>query len=398
MININGKAWHELKDSDIQSVISSPDIDESFFFEFKADDVSSRKLAKAISAFANTYGGYIFIGISDTKGIEGCSTWTEQRIHTTVHDSLTPTPSFDVKKFTVSGAIILVIKVDEGDEPPYITSEGKIYERLSSGSFPISDSSRLSLIYRKREMMLTKMEKAISIDPVSVPSNNIYGYIDIGFAAIFSDRQKSFDAFNTVNLREIISPSSIGNNLIRVGHSIVYTPGGLSINDNQGVPAHLNNFIEIMADGSVRLRLLLHNNNPNDMSVNMIVPASLSISFKEIYTKIMGALYPDCLVYAKKYESLTVFKQFHPVAYYDEYMFKENPDFERQNEEIFVKLRDKRDALGVDTVVTSDRIPKTGLYTIDKRTLQEINVEYTAENIIEELFRSPFLSLGFPID
>ena len=36
-----------------------------------------------------------------------------------------------------------IIKIDEGTEPPYITNKGKIYERLSSGSFQIKDSNKV---------------------------------------------------------------------------------------------------------------------------------------------------------------------------------------------------------------------------------------------------------------
>ena len=89
MVNINGKEWSILETSDIQTVIDEHDFSESFYFEFKADEVKPQKLVEEISAFANTFGGYIFIGISDDKKIEGCNLWDEQRIHTTIHDSIT---------------------------------------------------------------------------------------------------------------------------------------------------------------------------------------------------------------------------------------------------------------------------------------------------------------------
>lgn len=159
MLNINGAEWLKLKPSDIQTVISEQDFDESFFFEFKDDKVSNKKIQEEVSAFANTFGGYIFLGISDDKQIKGCSEWNEQRIHTLIYDAITPTPSFDVKKFTLDAGTVYVVRIDEGAEPPYITSNGKIYERLSSGSFPIKDSFKLLQIYNKREQLLKKQRK-----------------------------------------------------------------------------------------------------------------------------------------------------------------------------------------------------------------------------------------------
>ena len=65
MININWKQWDQITKEDIEILLASDD--ENFFFEYKNEDVSTKKLIKEISAFANTYGGYIIIGIDDDK-------------------------------------------------------------------------------------------------------------------------------------------------------------------------------------------------------------------------------------------------------------------------------------------------------------------------------------------
>lgn len=396
MVNINGIEWSKLKASDVQTVISEQDFDESFYFEFKDDRVSNKKIQEEVSAFANTFGGYIFLGVSDDKQIKGCFDWNEQKIHTTIHDAITPTPSFDVKKFTFDTGIVYVIKIDEGSEPPYITSSGKIYERLSSGSFTIKDSSKLLQIYNKREQLLAKMEEKISIPPVCQNSNNIHGYIDIGFSLVTSDIQISIDTFNQADLKTIATetvdtlPSF---SLSYVGNSIVFTPGGLSTPKGH-LPAHTNNFLEIMADGSARMRILLINNDQNDSSVNMMLPGTILRSYKEIYTKIMGDLFPHKIAYAKKYESLTVRQQFQPVMFYDEFVLELNPDWKDDNNRMLEALENHRKIFGVTTVMTDDRIPKTGLFTIDKRQLELLGQEYTAESIINELFFSRFIALG----
>ena len=96
MLLINGKSWNVLSNEDVLNAIN--EIEESFFFEFKEDGVKPSKLIEEISAFANTYGGYIFLGVADDKTIVGCKEWNEQRIFSVIHDSISPTPSFDVKK------------------------------------------------------------------------------------------------------------------------------------------------------------------------------------------------------------------------------------------------------------------------------------------------------------
>ncbi|MBQ3194522.1 MAG: ATP-binding protein [Oscillospiraceae bacterium] len=396
MVNVNGKEWTKLETADVQAVLSEQDFDESFYFEFKDDRVSNKKILEEVSAFANTFGGYIFLGIADDKKIEGCTAWNEQRIHTTIHDAITPTPSFDVKKFTVDSKVVYVIKIDEGAEPPYITSSGKIYERLSSGSFTIKDSVRLSQIYNKREQLLTKIERKISIPPVSENANNIHGYIDIGFSLVTSDIQIAVDTFNKVDLHSIaerMKDQMPSFNLSYVGNSIVYTPGGLST-QNGYLPAHTNNFLEIMVDGSAKMRILLINNAQEDSSVNMLFATTLLRLYKEAYTHIMGDLFPHRMVYAKKYEALTVRRQFHPVLFYDDYVLELHPNWEEDNKIMLAALRKQRELLGTKIVITDDRIPKTGFYTIDKRQLELWGEEFTSDSIIDELFYSRFVSLG----
>lgn len=194
MLGINGKQWNDIQWTDVEEFLN--EIEESFFFEFKKDEVSGAKLIKEIAALANTYGGYVFLGVSDDKKIEGCQKWDEQRIHATIHDSLSPIPSFDVKKFeTNDNKKIYIIKVDEGPEPPYITNKGEIYERISSGSFVIKESLRLSQMYTKKEDSWKKLEKKITIDSVQEKVENVLGYIDVGFEPTFTNLEDVKNCF-----------------------------------------------------------------------------------------------------------------------------------------------------------------------------------------------------------
>ena len=110
MININNKDWDELKSLDIRKFLERNG-EENFFFEFKSDNEKPSELMKEICAFANTYGGYILLGIDDDKSISGCKKWTEQRIHATIHDSITPPPIFSVRSFNLSRKKIYIIKI-----------------------------------------------------------------------------------------------------------------------------------------------------------------------------------------------------------------------------------------------------------------------------------------------
>lgn len=387
MININDREWNDLTIEDVEKTIS--DQEESFFFEFKEDGVETKKLSEEISAFANTYGGYIFMGVSDEKVITGCKKWNEQKIHTMIHDSLSPIPNFDVKKFmTKDLKNIFVIKIEQGTTPPYITSKGKIYERLSSGSFVINDSTKLTQMYYKRENELKKIEKKITIDEIKDPMviNNFFGYLDIGFSLEVTDLNKIWTIYNEADLKKIASDlkEQVNNmfSISRVGYSIVISVGEIK-NPKGSIMANLNNFIEIMGDGNVKLRILLTNNGENDF-VDITSFSNILWIFKEIYKKIFKD-FEDIYISAYKYQKLTILKQFFPIMVFSE----KEVNFAN---DIYFKHKIN---YGDNRIITSDRIPKSGMMVIDKRYFDRLKIEYNTDNIVDQLFISQFYDLGY---
>ena len=387
MININDREWNDLTIEDVEKTIS--DQEESFFFEFKEDGVETKKLSEEISAFANTYGGYIFMGVSDEKVITGCKKWNEQKIHTMIHDSLSPISNFDVKKFmTKDLKNIFIIKIEQGTTPPYITSKGKIYERLSSGSFVINDSTKLTQMYYKRENELKKIEKKITIDEIKDPMviNNFFGYLDIGFSLEVTDLNKIWTIYNEADLKKIASDlkEQVNNmfSISRVGYSIVISVGEIK-NPKGSIMANLNNFIEIMGDGSVKLRILLTNNGENDF-VDITSFSNILWIFKEIYKKIFKD-FEYIYISTYKYQKLTILKQFFPIMVFSE----KEVNFAN---DIYFKHKIN---YGDNRIITSDRIPKSGMMVIDKRYFDRLKIEYNTDNIVDQLFISQFYDLGY---
>jgi len=126
MININKKEWNEVSFYDVEQFITKEE-NERFFFEYKSDSVKNDKVAKEISSFANTFGGYLIIGVDDDGTVGKCTEWNEERVHSVVHDNLSPTPIIDIKNLSSGDKSFIIVRVEEGDRPPYITSKGYIY-------------------------------------------------------------------------------------------------------------------------------------------------------------------------------------------------------------------------------------------------------------------------------
>lgn len=394
MISINNKPWDKLSFADVKKLLAGAD-DETFFFEFKKDDVKPEKIIEEISAFANTYGGYVLLGIDDDKSISGCQKWTEERIHTTIHDCITPTPTFDVKRMKSKDKTILIIKVEEGSIPPYITNKGKIYERLSSGSYVVKTSDKLSQMYHKHEEQLKRVEKKLSITKLIDGHNtpeNVFGCVDIGFSVTTSEITQFQENFHNIDftgvaafIKETLSSFSIS----KVGRSYLISFGDSKV-EKAGVPApakaEMHNFMEIMLDGSVKCRVLLIADKGTS-NVNINVTACFLALYKKIYAMIMGDRFADIFISALKYEELTVLNQFTP--YYDLYE-------EDDEEEIYKDYLSRHiEKYGNNLIIESNRIPKNGFAMLDRQRFDEAGVEFNTDNLLRELFVAEHYNLGY---
>lgn len=397
MININNKSWEKLRFSDIKKLLSGAD-DETFFFEYKADDTSPKKLVKEISAFANTYGGYILLGVNDDKTIGGCEKWTEQKIHVTIHDSITPVPNFDIKKFKHNDKTIFVIKIEEGGMPPYITNEGKIFERVSSGSFPIKDSSKLSQLFYKSENQIKRIKNKIELEDIVMDTNspnNICGYLDLGFSVVCSEKtelEKNFYTMNFDLIAEHIRRSNNEFSISRLGTSYVISVGKMSATDRYGnelmINAGINDYIEIMCDGSVKCRVIL-TNRQGDSKVDIARINFMHNIFSEIYSMIFGRNFAKIFIYAYKYERLTVLKQFIP------YYKKGSENTQEEEKEFEQYLINHINKYGNNLIVNSNRFPKNDFIMIDKNFFSKYKIKYNIENLVSMLFYSEHNNLGY---
>lgn len=390
MLNINGIEWEKLTYQDIVQHLSENCDDETFFFEFKEDAETPNGLAKEICAFANTYGGYIFIGVDDNKNITGCPNWTEEKINNIIYNNISPVPKFDIKKLiSDDGKQVFVIKIEEGIDPPYIsTKKGIIYHRVSSSSCPVKDAYVLNHLYNKRMNNMSKLKDIIEIDTIN-PSqfpDNLCATLDVGFSFVSKDAIKLGNAFTRANLEEIsqkIKSKTNQYSITRLGHSYVFTLGNMSASNssNYRFPADLHHFIEIMPYGTMRYRILLgceKNTDKVDIGQIMII----SDLYKMVYFEIFGEEVAKQFIGAYKYEYLHVYKQFIPIFNIDA------PQFKRY-------LYDHQVKYGENHIITSSRIPKTGYNLIDRQEFEYYGKEYNSKNLSDYLMESSFTILGY---
>ena len=93
---------------------------ENLHLDFKYCVSDSRKIARTLSAFANSDGGKILIGVRDNGSIAGIKSDEEiYMVDTAAHLFCRPGISYTIKQHTAGGKTILEVDVLKGTKKPY---------------------------------------------------------------------------------------------------------------------------------------------------------------------------------------------------------------------------------------------------------------------------------------
>jgi len=150
MINPFDKPIEQLEEADLNKLIEE-EISEGLYVEYKED--FPKHLNKIVASFANTFGGWIIIGVdarnprnvpTSFPGID-ISHDPKDRFRHICRDGINPVPIFASKlivKSADSNRGILVVRIDESAYPPHLTKDGRIYRRNMEGSDPVSETDR----------------------------------------------------------------------------------------------------------------------------------------------------------------------------------------------------------------------------------------------------------------
>jgi hypothetical protein len=141
------------------------DFDECFIVEYKAGGKWSDKagIARSIASFANTYGGWLFIGIPESDGhpvLDGelgvsSDTGMVERVYQLAASHLSPTPHILCVEIPVGEEMsVIAVSVPESPDPPHIHIQtGRIFMRNGNTTEPVrlTDRGELNLLHEKAD-------------------------------------------------------------------------------------------------------------------------------------------------------------------------------------------------------------------------------------------------------
>ena len=159
------------------------EIAEGWRIEYKGQLISPKNFAKSVAAFANTYGGWLFVGVAEDEDgtdmarsfpglssseIEKAIQWLRQGCH----EYLSSPPAFETQ--VVTGPLpsidlseerhLLAVFVPSSHMAPHIHANGRIYQRVGGSSEPkhVNDRHIVDGLIKRREAVSRTVAEWIS--------------------------------------------------------------------------------------------------------------------------------------------------------------------------------------------------------------------------------------------
>lgn len=146
-----GRRFEELELNDLRTIVHDARGEgESLWLEWK-EQITTSSLAKACSAFANTFGGLLIVGVTNDgqtfSGIDPLAAEAQLWVKDTLRAHVLPMPPFRARWVDVdNGRGLLLVLVEASSTTPHLlTRSGAIYVRNpgSSDPVPLGDQRRL---------------------------------------------------------------------------------------------------------------------------------------------------------------------------------------------------------------------------------------------------------------
>jgi predicted HTH transcriptional regulator len=130
---------------------------ENQHLDFKYCVSDSRKIARTLSAFANSDGGRLLIGVRDNGSIAGIKSDEEiYMVDTAAHLFCRPEITFSANQHTMSGKTVLEVEIIKGDKRPYKAKDenGKWLPYFRQHDQNLVANKVLLQVWRKEEKKL----------------------------------------------------------------------------------------------------------------------------------------------------------------------------------------------------------------------------------------------------
>jgi hypothetical protein len=125
---------------------------ENVEFKVVLDAKHKKEFLETVVAFANTRGGTIFVGVSDSCKIIGFEENVKAKIEDMIDGGCEPSIKVQVKQMIVQGDLpITIVEVSEGENKPYLLTNSGIFVRRGSSDRQIKRTELDDIIAKRSQ-------------------------------------------------------------------------------------------------------------------------------------------------------------------------------------------------------------------------------------------------------
>lgn len=208
-----------------QDLFKLRNVHEGWFVDYKKEALSPRNYAKAISAMANTYGGWIFVGVQECSrdnnvagNFPGIASdrvdETCQHIRQSVAEHLNPQPFFELKTVEAPNKTkqekVICLYVPASRKPPIIHSDGKIYRRINDSSEPVPENKREAVehLFQRTKKLEQQYSDWYDDDPkLSIAEKNV-SYLRVLAVADYWDEERLWYTGDTEEFQKLLNSTT----------------------------------------------------------------------------------------------------------------------------------------------------------------------------------------------
>jgi len=173
-------------------------VHEGWYVEYKEVVPNPQAIAKSVSAFANTYGGFVFYGVREKSKQENVAgefpgiasedvEAMRERIRQAICAHSAPEPHFHLQTFSgPSEALglnedkhIILVHVPQSSKAPHIHKSGVIYRRVADSSEPTAENDRHALgeLFKRSNKLLETYKSWYEADPDFTENEKNHPYL-----------------------------------------------------------------------------------------------------------------------------------------------------------------------------------------------------------------------------
>lgn len=177
---------------------------EGLNVEYKQRFSSHEKIAKEIIAFANTRGGFLFVGVDDNRKIYGIASekGDNDLIKEVAEKYCEPKVEVNLECINIDKKDILVVEIPESNNKPHRIQDFKTSLDLNTASVYVRVNDKSVLASKEMIKILQTQARGKSLEHYEVGSNEkaVFGFLDknekitvkeLGKLANISDRRAS---------------------------------------------------------------------------------------------------------------------------------------------------------------------------------------------------------------